>query len=173
MTTHFDRFLESKKKKEHETLDEQNMWAALHAAEKARSEGDIAIGATLVWPKKTLTECYSVVREYNALAHAEMNVLNKASEMMVRRIDDGILYSTLEPCSMCFMAAYWNGIKEVVFGAYDFDYGFASSRRGIADLDSLGITWRGGVLAKECYDILPKKIKERANTTPRSEMEDE
>ena len=138
------------------------MKLALEAANKARSKGDISIGSALIWPTTFFTEHNTVVTELDPISHAEINVLRKASDMMPRkRIKGATLYSTFEPCAMCAVAAYLNGINEIVFGCYDLEEGFISS--GALNLESYGFTYRGGVLAKECFDMLPKDLKKRAS----------
>ena len=53
-------------------------------------------------------------------AHAEILSVKEASEKLNNwRLNDCILYTTLEPCSMCAGAILNSRIKTLVFGAYD------------------------------------------------------
>lgn len=141
--------------------DEKYMREALKAAERAKSKGDIAVGASLVWHDASLVEHDTKYSEKDITNFAEMNLLRKASRTMIRRMDEAVLYSTLEPNAMCALAAYSNGIREFVFGAYDYENGFVSSDKSL-DLDKWDISYRGGVLAEKCYEMLPAKLKEQA-----------
>ncbi len=106
-----------------------------------------------------IVEGNSVLTEHNPLCHAEINVMNKATQIMGRRLKDCVLYSSLEPCILCASAAIEHGIKEVVFGAYDYGNGFMSSGK----LNRFPISAKGGVLGAECRHILPDKLKEHVS----------
>lgn len=55
-------------------------------------------------------------------AHAEMQVIRKASHDLKRfHLEDCILYSSDEPCSMCSGAVYWARIPQVYFAATRYD----------------------------------------------------
>lgn len=56
----------------------------------------------------------------DATAHAEILAIREASKKLNNwRLNDCILYTTLEPCAMCAGAIISSRIKTVVFGAYD------------------------------------------------------
>jgi tRNA(Arg) A34 adenosine deaminase TadA len=55
-------------------------------------------------------------------AHAEIMALRAAGETLGRpAFEDGVLYSSSEPCPMCLTACYWARIPRVVFGATSQD----------------------------------------------------
>jgi tRNA(adenine34) deaminase len=139
--------------------DEEYMSIALIEAEKARSDGNPAIGAVLVLSNGYFSDSNTAYSESDQCNHAEMNVIRKAAGLQNRPLNDAVLISTLEPCLMCVMAAYYNGIREVVFGAYDEASGFVSSHL-LADHTFLGITHKGGVMAEECMKLLPQDYQE-------------
>jgi len=138
--------------------DEKHMRVALQAAERAKSKGDVAVAAALIWHNATLVEHDTKYSEQDVTNYAEMNLLRKASMIMVRKMDEAVLYSTLEPTAMCALAAHTNGVKEIVFGAYDYENGFVSSEKSL-DLEKWDIVYKGGILAKECFDILSGDLK--------------
>lgn len=139
--------------------DEEYMRIAIKEAEKAKLDGNPAIGAVLVTSRGFYTDGNTAYSESDHCNHAEINVIRKSAGMQDRSLDDAILYVTLEPCLMCAMAAYYSGIREVVFGAYDDASGFISSKL-LADHTFLGITHKGGILAEECMSLLPKDYQE-------------
>jgi tRNA(adenine34) deaminase len=159
MPRKFREFTEQRK----HLKDEDYMQIAIKEAEKAKLDGNPAIGAVLVTPRGFYADGNTAYSECDHCNHAEINVIRKASGLQDRALNDAILYVTLEPCLMCAMAAYYNGIREVVFGAYDDASGFVSSKL-LVDHNFLGITYKGGVLANECISLLPKEYHEHVRT---------
>ena len=54
---------------------------------------------------------------FDPTAHAEINAIRSACEKMNSKDLSGItLYSTCEPCPMCFSASWWANISRIVFG---------------------------------------------------------
>jgi tRNA(adenine34) deaminase len=121
--------------------DEEYMQIAIKEAQKAKLDGNIAVGAVLVTPRAYYVDCNTTYSESDQCNHAEMNVIRKAAGLQNRSLDDAVLYVTLEPCLMCAMAAYYNGIQEVIFGSYDEQFGFISSKM-LVDHNFLGIKYR-------------------------------
>ena len=59
-----------------------------------------------------------VVDQNDPTAHAEIMALRAAAtELRSHAIDDGVLYSSAEPCPMCLAASYWARITRIVFAA--------------------------------------------------------
>ena len=53
----------------------------------------------------------------DATSHAEINAIRKASKKLKKYDLKGcIIYSTTEPCPMCFSAIHWAGIKTIIYG---------------------------------------------------------
>ena len=139
---------------------EDNMRLALDAAVRAKSKGDIPVGAALVWPSRHFVEHNTVSSEYNPLNTAEINVIRKGAEMMPHKLRDGVLYTTVEPDVLSILTAHKAGVHEVIFGAYDLKHGFVSSKRRDLNLEVYEIAYKGGILAEECFDILPSDMQE-------------
>ncbi len=53
------------------------------------------------------------------VAHAEINVLVQVPAAAYGDMAAGVLYTSLEPCPMCFGAALMSGVREIRFGARD------------------------------------------------------
>ncbi len=159
----FDAYIKSKKDSSM-LSDEKYMEMALEYAERAKSRGDMPVGSTLVCVESAsplqLCAGHTVNTSHILTEHAEMNVLRKACSMLTpRRVENGLLYSTLEPCAMCAAAAYECGIREIVFGAYDHHDGFISSTNRKLNTEAFGIRYRGGVLGKQCLSLLPDRVQ--------------
>jgi guanine deaminase len=60
----------------------------------------------------------SVTTKNDPTAHAEVQAIRNACKKLgTFQLDDCILYSSCEPCPMCFGAIYWARPKEVYFAA--------------------------------------------------------
>lgn len=55
----------------------------------------------------------------NRLAHAELNVILQLEQMDSQSLRDYILYTTTEPCVLCFGAIVMSGIRTVRYAASD------------------------------------------------------
>ena len=123
-----------------------------------RSGQDIPVGALVVLDGEILaSSCNRVVKDNNPVAHAEMLVMQKASEILGTRILDRCeIYTTLEPCPMCFYAISLARFKSLYFGAYDAKRGAIScghlSKPGYFFLPKI----YDGIMEKESAAILKK-----------------
>ena len=55
----------------------------------------------------------------NQLAHAELNALLKVDPISKTILHKSTLYSTLQPCPLCFGAFYMSGVRELCYAARD------------------------------------------------------
>jgi guanine deaminase len=95
------------------------MYRAIEKAKVGIAKGQTPFGACLVKSGKAIACSHnSVWRSTDITAHAEINVIRKACKKL-RTIDlsDTVLYSTCEPCPMCFSACHWAKISRVIYGA--------------------------------------------------------
>jgi tRNA(adenine34) deaminase len=151
------KFSEYKELK-HRLMYDTYMQIAIKEAEKGKLDGNLPVGAVLVLQGNYVSDCNTDYSEHNSTNHAIINVINKAN-MINKPLHDAVIYSTVEPCLLCAMAIHYHGIKEVVFGAYDDKSGFVSSKL-LVDHTFLNITYKGGVQAEKCIELLPKAMHE-------------
>ena len=100
-------------------LNEQYMDLAINEANKnfKKLEGG-PFGACIVKEDKIIAIARNTVLKGDATCHAEINAIRKASKRMKTFDLSGcIIYSTTEPCPMCFSAIHWAKINTVVYGA--------------------------------------------------------
>lgn len=74
-------------------------------------------GCAVVLDNKIIAlEANSVVRDLDPTAHAEINALRKACRYL-QRIDlsDCEVYSSCEPCPMCYSALKWANISKIYY----------------------------------------------------------
>jgi guanine deaminase len=68
-----------------------------------------------------------VIKTNDPTAHAEVTALRKASSILGRfDLSDCEIYSSCEPCPMCFAAIHWAKIKKLYYG---------STRQDAANID--------------------------------------
>ncbi|GHU55699.1 tRNA-specific adenosine deaminase [Clostridia bacterium] len=93
----------------------------------------------------------------NCLAHAEILAINEAcGKTGDWRLEDAVLYVTVEPCPMCAGAILQARIKTLVFGAYNKKAGCAGSVTNIFALGGFNHTVevRAGVSSEKCAALM-------------------
>ena len=82
---------------------EKFMRMAIKQADKAASIGEVPIGCVIVREGKVIARGYNRRKnDRNTLSHAEISAINKACKKTGDwRLEDCVLYVTLEPCQMC------------------------------------------------------------------------
>ena len=129
------------------------MRLALAEAEKALAEGDVPIGAVVVWNDTVVGAGFNRREaDHDATAHAEIVAIRQASERLGRwRLDDCALYVTLEPCPMCAGAILLARIPRVIYAAPDPKAGAAGSLMDLLRHPRLNhrVDVQGGLLASE------------------------
>ncbi len=93
---------------------------------KAFNNDEVPIGAVLVDKAgNVLSRAYNQIeKKQTQLAHAEMQVLLKASKKIESwRLSNLVLYVTVQPCLMCLGALYLSRISRVVYGVSSPKFG--------------------------------------------------
>lgn len=80
-------------------------------------------GAVIVQNGKIIVRAHNeVIGTNDPTMHAEVNAIRKASKLLGRfDLSDCEIYSSCEPCPMCFAAIHWAKIKRLYFGATRYD----------------------------------------------------
>lgn len=113
------------------------MQRAIALSETAYKSGKgLPIGCVIVKDGKVIGEGHNeIFLRNNPTAHAEMvaieNACRQSSSLQLTGCE---LYTSLEPCPMCFGAVYWAGIQTVYFAATGAD----AVKAGFADLHIAG-----------------------------------
>src|SRR5260221_14438751 len=98
------------------------MELALAEADLAAAEDEVPVGAVIVSLKQGVIARAHNQREQlrDPTAHAEMIAITQAAQSLESwRLDDCVLYVTLEPCPMCAGALVLARLPLVVYGATD------------------------------------------------------
>ena len=138
--------------------DERFMRIALEEARLALGEGEVPVGAVLVFEGEVIARAHNMpVALQDPTAHAEILALREAAlRKRNYRLPNSLLYVTVEPCLMCAGALLQARVARLIFGVFDpkagacgsvYDVLAAAGRKSMISVGS-------GVLEKECREII-------------------
>ena len=153
------------------TEHEKFMRLALEDAKAAGAAGDVPVGCVIVCNDEVIARAGNTrQRSQDATAHCELLAIRAACAVQgTYRLEDCVLYVTLEPCPMCAGAAVNARLKGIVYGASDQKAGYCGSLHNTPQDARLNhrMPVTGGVLQEECAALLSaffqKRRKEKAN----------
>jgi len=129
------------------------MAMAFNEAQQAFEQGEVPVGSIVVFENKIIGRGFNQTESlHDATAHAEMIALSAACNHFGDwRLENCLLFSTLEPCAMCAGAAILSRIRTIVFGAADPKFGACGSIFNLPSETRLNhnIEVVGGVMADE------------------------
>ncbi len=138
--------------------DELFMKMAIQEARNASVSEDVPVGVVIVHKEKVIARaCNQVEMLCDPTAHAEMIAITQAANFLKSKwLKDCILYSTIEPCSMCAGALVLSRIARVVYGASDPKTGAGGSVFDILHNKKLNhrINVTKGVLEEDCSAVI-------------------
>jgi tRNA(adenine34) deaminase len=136
---------------------EMLMEEAIKEARLALSEGNWPIGCVIELDGEIIARGRN--RVYSAkdrFGHAEMIALHDINDILNERPNEATLYTTYEPCPMCFGACILGKVKTVVCGV-DLDQSGAMYFKEHLPLlfkqDKFRVELVRGVLADECAEV--------------------
>lgn len=130
---------------------------ALKSAKRALKEGEVPIGAVVVYQDKVVSRGYNRRTKLQlASAHAEMTAIDKACKKFHSwRLPEGCeLFVTLEPCPMCMGACLNARVDKICFGAYEQKGRSLTLAIAEANLLNHKTEVIGGVREAQCSGIL-------------------
>ncbi|MEK6928223.1 MAG: nucleoside deaminase [Nanoarchaeota archaeon] len=140
--------------------DEYFMCIALEEAEIALKEGNWPIGCVIVHENKIIAKAHNLTNttkdEFN---HAEMLALKLAQKTIAENPKEITLYTTFEPCPMCFGAILLHKIKRVVSGTNADKSGAMHITEHLGKIfqqDKYQVLHSSGILANQCLDVFMK-----------------
>ena len=141
--------------------DDRFMRLAIEAAREGVAAGQTPFGACVVRGGREVVVAHNRVwADTDITAHAEVVAIRLACRQLATIDLSGCaIYSTTEPCPMCFSACHWARLDRIVYGADIADAkaaGFNELAVSDADLKRLGgspIEVVGGLLRDECIDL--------------------
>jgi len=134
------------------------MREALVQAKKALKKGEVPIGAVVVLGDEIIGKGHNQpITKKDPTAHAEIIALKEASNRLDNyRLNEAIIYTTLEPCLMCAGALVHARIKKVIFAAQDTKSGVVVNNGGLIQSEFLNhkVSFEGGILEKQASKLL-------------------
>jgi tRNA(adenine34) deaminase len=147
------------------SFQEKFMQLAILEAQKAVKADEVPIGAVLVYGHEVIARAHNEPRLLNdPTAHAEMLVLREGAKALKNyRLNDCVMYVTLEPCPMCLGAMLYARISHLYFGAYDKKLGAVQSVYQLLDAPQINHTIhaQGGLCEHACKEILQDFFKNK------------
>jgi tRNA(adenine34) deaminase len=137
----------------------EHMEMALEEARTAFDEDEVPVGAVIVSLERGVIARAHNQRETlkDPTAHAEMIAITQAAQALQSwRLEDCVLYVTLEPCAMCAGAVVLAQLPMLVYGAINAKAGACDTLYRIASDPRLNHRAQvvGGVLADRAAAIL-------------------
>jgi tRNA(adenine34) deaminase len=143
--------------------DEMWMKEALSMARMAKVAGEVPIGAIVVKGGTILAASHNAKEMLqDPTAHAEVSAIRQAAIGQKNwRLEGATLYTTLEPCPMCYGAALQSRIARIVYGAKDHRWGVIESTIKLPELVKFNhqVEITAGVLAEESAQLLQEFFK--------------
>ncbi|MFH1614808.1 MAG: tRNA adenosine(34) deaminase TadA [Planctomycetota bacterium] len=147
--------------------DERYMRLAIGQAAIAEENGDVPIGAVIIYEANIIGKAYNQREQLNdPTAHAEMIALTQAAEYLGSwRLHGCTIYVTLEPCPMCAGAMVLARIDRLVYGCDDPKTGACKSLYNIVQDPRLNhhINVASGILEDDCASLLSSFFHRKRN----------
>lgn len=137
------------------------MQKAIDIAKIGIQNNQTPFGATIVKDGEVVTSSHNQVWSTTDItAHAEVNAIREACKKLNSVDLSGcVIYSTCEPCPMCFSAIHWAKIDKIIYGATIEDAkkaGFNELEIHNKTMKKLGkskLKIKKRVLQKECKEL--------------------
>jgi tRNA(adenine34) deaminase len=134
------------------------MKIALAEAKRARSEGEVPVGAVIVKDGAVIGRGHNQVEELkDPTAHAEVLAIGAAATSLGSwRLEGATIYVTLEPCTMCAGALVLARVARLVYGAADPKAGACGSLLNVPRDERLNhlVEIESGFMEEECSFLL-------------------
>jgi tRNA(adenine34) deaminase len=145
-------------------IDEFFMKEAIKEAKKAEELKEVPIGAVIVLNGEIIARAHNL-RETNqsAVSHAELLAIEQACQTVGSwRLEQAVLYVTLEPCAMCAGAILLARIQKVVFGAVDPKGGCVGTFMNLLQDERFNHQSEviSGVMEQQCGELLSHFFRE-------------
>ena len=136
-------------------MNEYYMNIAIKEAKKAYKYEEVPVGAIIVKNNKIIAKAFNKKEKTkNVTKHAEIIAISKACKKIKNwRLEDCIIYVTMEPCMMCSGAIEQSRIKKIVYGVKNENYGFTDQLKNTKIISQ--------VCENECRKLVQSFFKKR------------
>lgn len=153
------------------SIDSTWLRIALEQATAGVSRGQAPFGACIVkGPELIAAACNVMWESIDITAHAEVTAIRLAcASLQTVDLSGCTIYSTTEPCPMCFAACHWARLDRIVYGSSIPDanaVGLSNLPISNIDMKRLGsspIQLHGSVLREDCVALLQRWHKLRCS----------
>ena len=128
-------------------------------------------GAVIVKNGEVIASTHNeVLKSHDPTAHAEVLAIRKACALLESHdLSDCEIYSTSEPCPMCFSAIHWSRLKKLHLGTTRYDvaaigfddsliYDILSGKAQAAQMEILNVHRDRCLALLEEWDAKPDKV---------------
>ncbi|MHC4644476.1 MAG: tRNA adenosine(34) deaminase TadA [Planctomycetota bacterium] len=155
--------------------DEHFMKVAMEQARIAEENGDVPIGAVIVYEEQIIGKAYNQREQLqDPTAHAEIVALTQAAEFVGSwRLEGCTMYVTLEPCCMCAGALVLARMDRLVYGCDDPKAGACKSLYNIVQDERLNhrLEVEAGMLSAECTELLQRFFRKRREQNSKTDTD--
>lgn len=137
------------------------MRSAVETARQGIDRGQTPFGACLVKENVMVARAHNTVwQDTDITAHAEIQAIRRGCrQLSTVDLSGCVMYSTCEPCPMCFSACHWARVGRIVYGASISDAaeaGFNEMPLSNTEMKERGespIAVTSGILREECVRL--------------------
>jgi guanine deaminase len=152
---------------------EHFMLLALKKAKEGIDAGQSPFGACIVKNDEIVSCEHNTVWESTDItAHAEVHAIREANKKLNSIDLSGcVIYSTCEPCPMCFTAIHWARIDKIIYGAEIEDakrYGFNEltvSNEVMKNQGGSKVKIESGFMKEKCVELFEYWASKKDNKT--------
>ena len=142
-------------------LNKKFMLLTLYKAKEGVKKGQSPFGAVVVKNGKVISQAHNTVwKSTDITAHAEVNAIRLACKKLKSiELKNCVIYSTCEPCPMCFSAIHWAKISKIIYGTKIEDAkkcGFSElfiSNKKMKKIGKSKVKIQGGFLRSENLEL--------------------
>jgi guanine deaminase len=151
--------------------EERYMRMAIEKCREGIAAGQSPFGACIVKEGEVIALDHNVVWQTTDItAHAEVTAIRSACKA-INDIDlsGSVIYSTTEPCPMCFSASHWARIGTIVYGASIADAARAGfnelevSNEDLKRIGQTGVEIVPGFMRDECVKLFDEWLASPAS----------
>ena len=143
------------------------MREALKEAVRAFDADEVPVGAIIVHKSGIIGRAHNQIKMLkDPTAHAEIIAITQAANFLQNeRLTGCVMYSTLEPCSMCAGAMVLSRIKSLIYAAKDPKTGAHDSVFKILNNKKLNhrVKVKSGILKQEAGSLMKGFFKTKRN----------
>ena len=134
------------------------MYIALKEARKSLKNNDVPVGCVIVSNGKIISKAYNKREKTKKITkHAEVIAIEKASKKKKNwHLNDCTLYTTLEPCLMCFSIIIQSRITKIVYAQKNEKNTNFIKMLKTVDNDAKKIVFEQGKYGEESLKLLQK-----------------